>query len=296
MADQTFSPSLAPAVTTSGSVVDEVMAVLPRRSGANRTNHESRSQLTTELLRTALTADADERRELHARVVMMHLDVAESVAWRYHNRGQEHQDLVQIARLGLVEAVERFDPDRGPFLAYATPTMVGNVKRYFRDHGWVVRPPRAIQERQAAISRSRDDLTHELRRLPNAFEIAAHLDISTTDVREAQNIQGCFQPASLDMTVGDGDSDLSDTLGQEEPDLERVEALATVSRACRQLDEDEKRLLYLRFFAMQSQEEIGAEFGISQMQVSRWLRRVLGQLKTTIGDTEPGPSQFGTAA
>ena len=236
-----------------------------------RTSHENRSQLTTDLLRAAQTVSDAERHELHGRVVMMHLDVAESVAWRYHNR---------------VEAVERFDPDRGPFLAYATPTMVGNVKRYFRDHGWVVRPPRAIQERQAAISRGRDDLTHQLRRLPNTAEIASHLDLTTTDVREAQNIQGCFQPASLDMTVGDGESDLSDTLGREEPDLERVEALATVSGACRQLNEDEKRLLYLRFFAMQSQEEIGAEFGISQMQVSRWLRRVLGQLKTTIGDTD----------
>src|ERR1700710_757326 len=116
----------------------------PPTSGySSREDHDqrSRSELTTELLVLARTADEADSHQLRSRVVVLHLDVAESVAWRYRGRGQDHQDLVQVARVGLIEAVERFDPDRGPFLAYAVPTMVGHVKRHFRDHGWVVRPP-----------------------------------------------------------------------------------------------------------------------------------------------------------
>jgi RNA polymerase sigma-B factor len=247
----------------------------------------SRSELTTDLLTEARTATEDEAHALAARVVMLHLDVAESVAWRYRGRGQDHQDLVQVARLGLIEAVERFDPDRGPFLAYAVPTMVGHVKRHFRDHGWVVRPPRQIQEKQAEIARAKDELTHVLRRRPTISDVAQHLGFTEQEVQEAQDIEGCFHPASLDAALAHSANDLNGLLGEKEPQLESIEALATVSPACRQLPEDERRLLYLRFFKMCSQEEIAAEFGISQMQVSRWLRRTLAQLKDDIGAMDP---------
>lgn len=259
----------------------------------SRRSHEdldskSRSELVTELLLEARDADPAVAHELTERVVMMHLDVAESVAWRYRGRGQDHQDLVQVARVGLIEAVERFDPDRGPFLAYAVPTMVGHVKRHFRDHGWVVRPPRQIQEKQAEIARAKDELTHMLRRRPTANDLANHLGFTEQEVQEAQNIEGCFHPASLDAALAHSANDLNGLLGAKEPQLESIEALATVSPACMHLPEDERRLLYLRFFKMCSQEEIATEFGISQMQVSRWLRRTLAQLKQDIGDTDPG--------
>ncbi|MET1006130.1 MAG: sigma-70 family RNA polymerase sigma factor [Propionibacteriaceae bacterium] len=242
--------------------------------------------MTTDLLIQVRTASEAEAKELTSRVVMLHLDVAESVAWRYRGRGQDHQDLVQVARVGLIEAVERFDPDRGPFLAYAVPTMVGHVKRYFRDHGWVVRPPRQIQEKQAEIARAKDELTHVLRRKPTVSDIASYCGFTDQEVQEAQDIEGCFHPASLDAALAHSANDLNGLLGEKEPQLESIEALATVSPACMQLPESERRLLYLRFFKMCSQEEIAAEFGISQMQVSRWLRRTLAQLKQDIGDMD----------
>ncbi len=250
-------------------------------------DQRSRSELTTELLLRARATDDAEAHQLMSRVVVLHLDVAESVAWRYRGRGQDHQDLVQVARVGLIEAVERFDPDRGPFLAYAVPTMVGHVKRHFRDHGWVVRPPRQIQEKQAEIARAKDELTHTLRRPPTAADIAAYLGFTEQEVQEAQDIEGCFHPASLDAALAHSANDLNGLLGEKEPQLESIEALATISPACLQLPTSERRLLYLRFFKMCSQEEIAAEFGISQMQVSRWLRRTLAQLKEAIGDMDP---------
>jgi RNA polymerase sigma-B factor len=263
----------------------------PVQSGSTRVgdDHEgrSRSELTTDLLTQARLADEAEAHQLISRVVVLHLDVAESVAWRYRGRGQDHQDLVQVARVGLIEAVERFDPDRGPFLAYAVPTMIGHVKRHFRDHGWVVRPPRQIQEKQAEIARAKDELTHTLRRPPTVADIAGFCGFTQQEVQEAQDIEGCFHPASLDAALAHSANDLNGLLGEKEPQLESIEALATISPACLQLPVDERRLLYLRFFKMCSQEEIAAEFGISQMQVSRWLRRTLARLKEVIGDMDP---------
>jgi RNA polymerase sigma-70 factor (sigma-B/F/G subfamily) len=260
---------------------------LPGTSHREDLDQRSRSELTTDLLLRARQAAEPEAHELMSRVVVLHLDVAESVAWRYRGRGQDHQDLVQVARVGLIEAVERFDPDRGPFLAYAVPTMVGHVKRHFRDHGWVVRPPRQIQEKQAEIARAKDELTHLLRRPPTVSDIASFLSLTEREVQEAQDIEGCFHPASLDAALAHSASDLNGLLGEKEAQLESIEALATISPACLQLPMDERRLLYLRFFKMCSQEEIAAEFGISQMQVSRWLRRTLAQLKDIIGEMEP---------
>ncbi|HEX8488788.1 MAG TPA: sigma-70 family RNA polymerase sigma factor [Propionibacteriaceae bacterium] len=263
----------------------------PEQSGSARGgddhDNRSRSELTTDLLTLARQADEAEAHQLISRVVVLHLDVAESVAWRYRGRGQDHQDLVQVARVGLIEAVERFDPDRGPFLAYAVPTMIGHVKRHFRDHGWVVRPPRQIQEKQAEIARAKDELTHTLRRPPTVADIAGFCGFTQQEVQEAQDIEGCFHPASLDAALAHSANDLNGLLGEKEPQLESIEALATISPACLQLPVDERRLLYLRFFKMCSQEEIAAEFGISQMQVSRWLRRTLARLKEVIGDMDP---------
>jgi RNA polymerase sigma-B factor len=251
-------------------------------------HQDARSQQTSLLLRRAWMAEQDERRELYAQVIELHLNVAASVAWRYRGRGMEHQDLVQIARLGLVEAVTRFDPDRGPFLAFATPTMVGHVKRHFRDHGWVVRPPRPVQEKQLEISRAQDDLSHQLRR--NTTDIASHLNFTEQDVREAANLAGCFNPTSLDAPHRDRGSDFghsyADTLGETQPEMNDVDTLATIEPACRVLPPDDRHLLFLRFFLLRSQSEIGAELGISQMQVSRRLRRILMQLRTAIGELE----------
>ena len=268
----------------------------PHAYGEPLLDREARSQLTTSLLQQALHAGAEERQELHSRVVVLHLDVAESVAWRYRGRGQDHEDLVQVARLGLVEAVERFDPDRGPFLAFAVPTMLGHVKRHFRDHSWMVRPPRPIQERRQDIVQARDDLTHTLGRPATTAELARHLDLTDEEVREASNVQGCFQAASLDARYGDDGSESGyshvDVLGEEQAELGNIDTLATISPACLLLDAADRQLLYLRFYLQCTQDEIGARLGISQMQVSRRLRRILTRLRRTIGDLE-APAETG---
>jgi RNA polymerase sigma-70 factor (sigma-B/F/G subfamily) len=261
-----------------------------KRARDASSSRETRSKVTSALLREARKRGGGQRRELHARVVELHLDVADSVAWRYHGRGQDHEDLVQVARLGLVEAVERFDPDRGPFLAFAAPTMVGHVKRHFRDHGWFVRPPRPIQERHLEVARARNDLTYRLGRQPSTVEIAQHLGLDLGDVRETENMQGCFHPTSLDagpfgQDSGDG-SGYADVLGTVEPEMASIDAVATVSPACRLLPAEDRWILYLRFFLLCSQEEIAAELGMTQMQVSRRLRRILMQLKTSIGELD----------
>jgi RNA polymerase sigma-70 factor (sigma-B/F/G subfamily) len=268
-----------------------------RNVGSSR---DSRSQVTSVLLRQAREAGESERRELHTRVVVLHLDVAESVARRYRGRGQDHDDLVQVARLGLVEAVERFDPDRGPFLAYGVPTMVGHVKRHFRDHGWFVRPPRAVQERHIEVTRARNDLTYRLGRQPSMEDIARHLELDVRDVREAGDVGGCYHPSSLDASLlgqdsGNGGS-YADVLGSDDLQLEGIEAVVTISPACRQLAAEDRRILYLRFFLMRSQDEIAAELGTSQMQISRRLRRILAQLKTVIGELDPPAKVAGRCA
>jgi RNA polymerase sigma-70 factor (sigma-B/F/G subfamily) len=252
---------------------------------------DTRAQVTSALLREARDGGGGQRRELRARVVVLHLDVAESVARRYRGRGQDHDDLVQVARLGLVEAVERFDPDRGSFLAYGVPTMVGHVKRHFRDHSWFVRPPRAVQERHLEVSRARNDLTSQLRRQPSNEEIADHLGLDVGDVREAGNVQGCFHPTSLDAGPLGQDSGTgggyADVLGGDDLQLASIDDVVTVSAACQQLSPDDRQILYLRFFLMRTQEDVAAELGTSQMQVSRRLRRILTQLRGAIGDIDP---------
>ena len=157
-----------------------------------------------------------------------------------------------------------------------------------------MRPPRQIQEKQAEIARAKDELTHMLRRRPTVSDVANHLGLTEHEVQEAQDIEGCFHPASLDAALAHSANDLNGLLGAKEPQLESIEALATISPACMHLPEDERRLLYLRFFKMCSQEEIAAEFGISQMQVSRWLRRTLAQLKEDIGEMDPSPPTSGS--
>ena len=262
--------------------------VQPQRDDPGQVGaEESRAELTVKLLTQAWATDGTERHELRERVVLMHLDVARTVAARYRNRGQDQQDLLQVAHLGLVQAVERFDPARGAFLAYAVPTMVGSIKRYFRDHSWAVRPPRELQEHQAEITAAKDDLTQVLRRSPTVTDLADHLRLGEQQVRAAQRSQACFSATSLDAPSYEGGASVGDQLGDCDQDLDRLEAALTLRAAFASLPARDRRLLYLRFVQDCSQEEIGLEFAVSQMQVSRWLRRTLGRLREAIGELEP---------
>lgn len=223
--------------------------------------------------------------------------VAESVARRYARRGEALDDLIQVACLGLTKAVRRFDPDRGhDFLSYAVPTMSGEIKRHFRDSGWSVRPPRRIQELQARISATAADLNQELGRSPRPSELAEALDVQPADISEALASDGCFSPASLDERgpYDDGYT-LAEHLGAAEPGFERAEAVAMLRPVCQDLKPRDKRILYLRFYSGWTQAQIAADLGVTQMQVSRLLQRILTSLRSEI-ESAPVPShQHATA-
>ncbi|WP_239579116.1 sigma-70 family RNA polymerase sigma factor [Microlunatus panaciterrae] len=254
-----------------------------------RTHHDdaaSRRERTNQLFAAALEADEAERQALHEQVVLLHLDVADSLAHRYQHRGQDIADLAQVAKLALVEAVGRYDPERGDFLAFATPTILGSLKRHFRDHGWMVRPPRRIQDLQAEINEAWSTLTQQQQATPSNDDLADYLGVDHTNVVEAQGAHGCFHAASLEAPYGDAEAGLAGVLGDADPGFELVERLACLEPACQQLSESDQRLLYLRFFEERTQAEIAKEFGVSQMQISRSLKRILAALRSAAEETE----------
>jgi RNA polymerase sigma-B factor len=259
--------------------LDDVVEPTERNPQLRR---ERSAQLTADLL----AADEDQAPVVRRRLVLLHLDAAESVARHYGGRGQDHQDLVQVARLGLVEASVRYDPALGSFLGFALPTMMGVIRRHFRDRAWSVKPPRCIQENAAVVARAREDLTHELLRWPTVSEIADYLSLSEVEVRAARQVDGCFQASSLDVPVGQRAESLGESLSEVETRFDLVETSLTLQPAYRQLSERDRRLVYLRFYSELSQREIADEFGVSQMQISRWLVKVLRSLRQYLSDDE----------
>jgi RNA polymerase sigma-B factor len=247
-----------------------------------------RAERTHDLLIRAVSADEVERERLHEEVVLLNVEVAESIVMRYRNRGVPVEDLVQVACLGLVKAVHGFDASKSDnFLSYAVPTILGEVKRFFRDNAWVVRPPRRIQELQAEISAASARLMQDTGRPPTPKEIADDLDLEVAVVSEALTADGCFAPSSLDRPAADdAGASLSDVLGDADPGFERAEAVVALRPLCQQLSERDRRIVYLRFFHEWTQARIAEEFGVTQMQVSRLLTRILKQLRAQLGATD----------
>ncbi len=275
MLERTVSPSLRiPAQVAPAVALDSG----PPRDSA-RDQRDARGR---ELLARAATADPEERQRLLESVVLLHQDVARSVARRYRARGVADEDLDQVAYLALVKAARRFDPSAGfEFLAFAVPTVRGEVRRYFRDHGWMVRPTRRIQELQARVRQAESELAFELGRSPRPSEIAEHLEEGLDEVCEALTTDGCFTPASLDRPAGqDGDAaSLGDLIGSEDTAARAAEARVVLAPVVRQLGERDRRIILLRFFHGWTQEEIGRDLGVTQMQVSRLLTRILTTLR-----------------
>lgn len=206
--------------------------------------------------------------------------IARSMASRYRNRGIDLDDLEQVALLGLTKAAQRFDPDAGhDFLSYAVPTVRGELRRHFRDAGWVVRPPRRVQELQRRISRAQRELEARLGRSPRPSELAAHLEEEVADVVEALSADGCFTPTSLDGTVGDGTSTLGDLIGSDDRDIESAEARVVLSPVVGLLSDRDRRIVRLRFVDECTQQEIAEDIGLTQAQVSRVLTRILAELR-----------------
>jgi len=246
-----------------------------------------RAEQTGRLLAAAQHSDDPrERDEALARVVVINRGVAEAVASRFRNRGVPQDDLRQVAYEGLTKAVHRFDPElRNDLLTYAVPTIRGELQRYFRDQGWTVRPPRRIQELQWRVNQVIERLTQDLGREPTAQEIADELGTSVEEYRDAAEAFGCFQPTSLDQTVGhQTETSLGELIADEDGDGSSTEARLLLAPVVRRLPERHRRILYLRFFEDLTQEEIGRDLGVTQMQVSRLLTRILGDLREELDE------------
>lgn len=260
-----------------------------RPDGDRGLTRAQRAERTDELINRAYaTDDQQERRRLLDEVVLINRGVAEAVASRYRRRGVPMEDLQQAAYEGLVKAVFRFDPSMGKdLLTYAVPTIRGELQRHFRDHSWTVRPPRRVQELQWRVNRCIDELTQELGHEPSDGQIREKMDISGEEYDEAIVAFGCFSPTSLDQPVtADGSATVGDLLADDagEPrDLEAAEARTALAPVLKELPDRDKRILYLRFFEDQTQEEIGAQLGVTQMQVSRLLTRILRDLRSALG-------------
>ncbi len=284
--------TLAPPAPSASSATS-APPVTPAPPVGSGTSAPSRSDATADLLaRAAGTEDEQERARLLDEVVMLNLGLARSIAMRYRNRGISLDDLEQVARLGLVKAVRGFDVDRRhDFLAYAVPTIRGEVRKHFRDSGWAVRPPRRVQELQGKIMAAASELTQTLGRSPRPSDLARHLDASPEDIEEALAADGCFTPTSLDRPVGgdDGGATIGELLAGDADDISSVDARVMLGPAVRRLDERDQRILYLRFFNGWTQEEIARDIGVTQMHVSRLLTRILKELRTAVVD----PSETG---
>ena len=211
--------------------------------------------------------------------------LAAYLARRFSGRGESLEDLMQVANLGLVKAVDRFDPDRGvQFSTFATATILGELKRHFRDRTWAIRVPRRLQEGSLAVNRAVTDLYQELARPPTVAEIAKRTGLNEEGVLESMEALQAYSTASLDAPDEEDRTRLQ-RVGGSDPALEILESWTTVAPYLKELPERERRVLYLRFVQDRTQAEIAAELGISQMHVSRVLSATLQLLRERIGET-----------
>jgi RNA polymerase sigma-B factor len=229
-------------------------------------------------------ADDEERKALEDQLVEVNLQIALDVARRYRSRGVPVEDLEQVASLGLVKAARGYDAERATdFLSYAVPTIRGEVRRYFRDHGWTVRPPRTVQQAQARITAVESDLCQELGRAPRPTEIAERLELDLDLVVEALAANGCFSPTSLDATQAGAENAIGARLGEDDASFDSAEARVALRPLLAHLDRRERIMLEMRFFKGATQSEIGDVLGITQMQVSRLLSALLARLRDELG-------------
>jgi RNA polymerase sigma-B factor len=210
------------------------------------------------------------------------LPLARQLARRYQRGGEPLDDLVQVASLGLLKAIDRFEPDRPTaFSSFAVPTILGELKRHFRDRGWSVRVPRDLQEMSVRVDRMTDELSRERGRAPTPDEIARHIGITAEQVMEAREAAGAYRAISLDRPRDDDEDEagIGDSMGVEDPGFGLAEDAATVQRLMAVLTEREREVLRLRFAEDLTQSEIGARVGVSQMHVSRLIRQAVARLR-----------------
>lgn len=261
----------------SATATDAAQDARARQRAADRAH----AKMLFAQLRELDAADA-RTRAIRDELVEMHLPLVEYLARRFRNRGEPYDDLVQVATIGLIKSVDRFDSERGvEFSTYATPTIVGEIKRHFRDKGWTIRVPRRLQELKLSLTKATAELAQRNSRAPTVAELAKHLEMTEEEVLEGLESANAYSAVSLDAPEG-GDADapsVADSLGVTDDALEGVEYRESLKPLLEQLPPREKRILMLRFFGNQTQSQIAAELGISQMHVSRLLARTLAQLR-----------------
>lgn len=242
-------------------------------------------------LRT-MAGDEREYADLREYVIKEYMSYARYLAGKYQRRGEALSDLEQVAYVGLVKAVDNFDPEYGTsFLTYATPMITGEIKRHFRDTTWDVHVPRRLQELSAAVRAAEAELTQKLGAPPSAAELADRLGLAADELAEVFDASVAYTASSLDVPVAMADGNgatLGDLLGNDDPGIEMVVNRAALKPLLAELGAREKRILLMRFFRNMSQSQIGAELGVSQMQVSRLLTQILGGLRARLG-AAPGP-------
>ena len=227
----------------------------------------------------ALEAGTPEHEAIRAALIERHLPLVVFMARKFADRGEPLDDLIQVGTIGLIKAIDRFEIARGfEFSTFATPTIVGEIKRHFRDKTWAIRVPRRLQELGAAVSKANTELTQKLDRSPTTKEIAKHLGVSVDDVAEALEANSAYSTISLDTASADAPT-IGDSVGSLDDALEGVEYRESLKPLLEKLDGREKRILQLRFFDNLSQSQIATDLGISQMHVSRILNKVLIHLR-----------------
>ena len=272
--------------TNIGAVVEgEPDAEVETELGAAKIQHATRERgRARELFERLVTLPEgdQERQRIRGELVELHLPLVEYLARRFRNRGEWLDDLTQVATIGLIKSIDRFDLSRGvEFSTYATPTIVGEIKRHFRDKGWAVRVPRRLQELKLALTKAISDLAQRLGRAPTVAELAAHLQMSEEEVLEGLESANAYSTVSLDAPdSGDEDAPaVAESLGMLDDALEGVEYRESLKPLLERLPPREKKILMLRFFGNMTQSQIATELGISQMHVSRLLARTLTQLR-----------------
>jgi RNA polymerase sigma-B factor len=265
--------------------------VARRRSTADPITDAGHASAATELLAvlTNMPLDHPGRARARERAIEAWLPLARHLARRYAGRGEPTDDLVQTASLGLVKAIDRFDADRGiEFAGFAIPTIVGEIKRHFRDHTWSVRVPRRLQESRLAITTANAALSHTLGRSPTVADIATHLGVSEEDVLDGLEGTRAYRATSLSTPVGDADgaTELGDMLGSVDPEFELTENRLALGPALGLLDDRERRILTLRFYGNLTQTQIAEQVGISQMHVSRLITQALATLRSHLEDSD----------
>jgi len=236
---------------------------------------------------TADDVDDARRTECRDALVHLHLPLVEHCARRFRNRGEPFEDLLQVSTIGLLKSIDRFDLDRGvEFSTYATPAIIGEIKRYFRDKGWAIRVPRRLQEMRMMIGTATSELSQSLGRSPTPREIAERIGVSVDDVMEGIESSNAYSTLSLDATddSDDGGGSMLDAIGVLDENLEHVEIRESLKPLLDALEPREKRILLLRFFRNKTQTQIAEEIGVSQMHVSRLLTRTLEQLRTSLSE------------